>query len=77
MFLISLSVCRWQAFPASLMFVGRLLSSPKNIRLEAVNARRDKHYSFLETTINNGRKKFYNIRPRSYNLAKSIDMFKF
>jgi hypothetical protein len=62
---ISLSVCPWQAFLASLMIVGRLLALPKNIRLEAGKAWRDKPFSLLETTINNGRKKSYNIRTRS------------
>ncbi len=70
MFVISLSVCPWQAFQPSKMFESKLAFEVLHSRVcswpysEAGKAlAKDKHSSLLRTFVNYVHKKFYNIGP--------------
>ncbi len=59
-------------------FYGRLLPLPTNIRLGWKSLPGNKHFSFLRTLVNYGRKKFYNIGPRSQiKIHRTVIAFRF
>jgi hypothetical protein len=74
MFVISLSVCPWQAFQPSIMFESKLAFEVLHswvcswLYSEALDEAgialaKDKQSSLLRTFVNYGHKKFYNIGP--------------